>query len=119
MHSTFDAVVDGRYPYPWISRVFLYTFQLLGMTSILNICIFIIEGSIILLVYLANSYLHADAYHIAKHLAEQDHQTQRQQEKEKEQKKMSETEPLNIQQNRYVSLRDISVLFFDNIFRMM
>ncbi len=59
VHDTFNSIMDGRYPYSWIGRLFVYSYQLLGMTSILNICIFIIEGKLLFdpLEYISNFFL--------------------------------------------------------------
>lgn len=50
IHDTFNDIIENSYPYPAVSRIFLYTFVTFFFTSVLNVFIFIIE----------------DAYHISK-----------------------------------------------------
>eukprot|EP01128_Nolandella_sp_AFSM9_P008975 TRINITY_DN5617_c0_g1_i1.p1 TRINITY_DN5617_c0_g1~~TRINITY_DN5617_c0_g1_i1.p1 ORF type:complete len:722 (+),score=150.40 TRINITY_DN5617_c0_g1_i1:190-2355(+) len=44
IHATFDDLSEN-YPMPWVSRIFLYSFVVLFITTILNIFIFIIENN--------------------------------------------------------------------------
>ena len=50
IHDTFNDIIDGAYPVPFVSRIYLYTWVTLFFTSVLNVFIFIIE----------------DAFHLAK-----------------------------------------------------
>jgi hypothetical protein len=48
IHQTFKDIVDASYPVPWVSRVYIYTFVIIFITTVLNVCIFIIEDAYVL-----------------------------------------------------------------------
>jgi hypothetical protein len=45
IHDTFSDIIDGAYPVPVVSRLYIYTFVTIFITSVLNVFIFIIEDS--------------------------------------------------------------------------
>lgn len=45
IHDTFSDIIDGAYPVPIVSRLYIYTFVTIFITSVLNVFIFIIEDS--------------------------------------------------------------------------
>ena len=48
IHDTFKDIVDASYPFPWVSRVYIYSFVIIFITTVLNVFIFIIEDAYVL-----------------------------------------------------------------------
>jgi len=45
IHDTFKDIVDGGYPLPIVSRIYIYSFCIIFITTVLNVFIFIIEDA--------------------------------------------------------------------------
>ena len=43
--DTFSDIIDNAYPVPVVSRIYLFSFCTIFITSVLNVCIFIIEDA--------------------------------------------------------------------------
>ena len=48
IHDTFRDIVDQSYPFPWVSRIYIYSFVTLFITTVLNVFIFIIEDAFLI-----------------------------------------------------------------------
>lgn len=48
IHDTFKDIVDASYPVPWVSRIYIYSFVTIFITTVLNVFIFIIEDAFVL-----------------------------------------------------------------------
>mmetsp|Transcript_12988 Transcript_12988/g.51805 ORF Transcript_12988/g.51805 Transcript_12988/m.51805 type:complete len:812 (+) Transcript_12988:179-2614(+) len=65
IHDTFKDIVDGGYPLPIVSRIYIYSFCIIFITTVLNVFIFIIEDS-----YRVAKHhnLYKDQEHMPRHL---------------------------------------------------
>ena len=60
IHDTFKDLVENSYPVPWVSRVYIYIFVIMFITTVLNVFIFIIEDAYVMAKITLGIFSHTD-----------------------------------------------------------